>query len=220
MPLIVTTTPKLLVRPSIRRLSLSTNILAIWLCSALSADASPLESLDLAHPIRDVRIPLIAAASSATDGAISFHEIRLESERMGPFRLGTLKSPTIKGMVLQLPQAIQPDDTSWAESLAETVALKRYPAPVKINGLIIRRGEEAPILQAKNAVYDADHERLELIGTTLTTAKDAKLMIERVWLLLSGSGAGFLVWRDRSAHQTKTLRLLDLGNELVDFPAR
>jgi hypothetical protein len=194
--------------------------LGVWLFSLSAAGASILQTLDLTRPVHAAQIPLLNKTSDTTSGFISFDEIRLESQRMGPFRLGTLKGPTIEGMVLQLPQGIRPDDTSWVKSLAETVALKRYPAPVKINGLSIRRGEEAPILQAKNAIYDADHERLEMVGATLTTAKGAKLEIERVWLLLSGSGAGFLVWRDRSAHQTKTLRLLDLGNELVDFPAR
>jgi hypothetical protein len=194
-------------------------ILSVWLFSLSVAGADILESLDLTRPVRAARIPLLNETSGATRGFISFDEIRLESQRMGPFRLGALKGPVIEAMILQLPRAIQPDDTSWAASLAEIVDLKRYPAPVKINGLSIRRGEEAPILQAKNAVYDADHERLEMSGVTLKTVKDAKLEIERVWLILGGDAAGFLVWRDPSSHQTKTLRLLDLGTELADFSA-
>lgn len=176
---------------------------------AAMAQGGPVPNLDLDSPVRDLRLPLIPHAAGPAAGLITAREIRLESPKVGPLRVRVLASPVIEGMVLQLPESADARNEAWAESLADFLILERSPVPLVIDDLTIKRGASQEILQARRATFDALTGRLEMQDAEILDADGKQSQFQRIWLLLKGPQAGFLVWRTADENGAATRHLLD-----------
>lgn len=173
------------------------------------AQGSTLQDLDLDRPVRDLRLPLIPAASGAAAGLITAREIRLEAQSLGPFRVRNLAGPVIEDLSVQLPNPAETSDNTWAGGLAQFLVVGRHPVPAVINNLKIKGVDSRDVLHARRATFDAPKSRLELQRATIVDADGALHRLPRVWLLLGGEQAGSLVWRAGDENDVATRHLLD-----------
>jgi hypothetical protein len=173
------------------------------------AQGNPWEDLDLDRPVRDVRLPLIAEASGSAAGLITAREIRLEAQAIGPFRVRNLASPEIQDLSVQLPEKAEAGNNTWVDGLAQFLVIGQQPAPPVIHSLKIKSASSHDILHARRATFDAPTGRLEMQDATVLNANHAPRQFHRIWLLLKGPQAGFLVWRTEGGKEAATRHLLD-----------
>ena len=173
------------------------------------AQGNPWEDLDLDRPVRDVRLPLIVEASGSAAGVITAREIRLEAQAIGPFHVRSLASPTIQDLSVQLPEKAEAGNNTWVDGLAQFLVIGQQPAPPVIHSLKIKSAGSHDILHARRATFDAPTGRLEMQDATVLNANHAPRQFHRIWLLLKGPQAGFLVWRTEGGKEAATRHLLD-----------
>lgn len=174
-----------------------------------AVQGNPWQDLDLDRPVRDVRLPLIAEASGAAAGMITAREIRLEAQSLGPFRVRNLAGPAIENLRVQLPEIAETRDNIWADGLAQFLVVGQHPVPAVIHHLKITTADSRHVLHARRATFDAPTGRLEMQDATIVDAGGTQQRLPRVWLLLRGAQAGFLVWRTGDENDVATRHLLD-----------
>jgi len=190
---------------------------AFHLITLSCATAHPLQHLDLDRPVLDLRLPLVTPADGSNAGYLHAREIRLEGEKVGPLRLRMMGRPVIRDLVVNLPEKNDHTENSWAAAMLEFFRANPHPRPAVLEGLEIRQHNNTLLLHARTAIFDPDREHLELhdcqIRSMAHQDEGSGFRVERCWLLLGGTRAGFVVWPDKSGTTFDGGPLLDL---LVD----